>query len=47
MPDWSTRFGPDATIDLALTRFLLTTLCKGGRNLNCDEELPKAVAIRS
>lgn len=38
-PDWSTRFGPDATIDLALTRFLLTTLCKVSAILKCDEEL--------
>lgn len=38
-PDWSTRFGPDATIDLALTRFLLNTLCRVSVILNCDEEL--------
>lgn len=39
MPDWSTRFGPDATIDLALTRFLLSTLCKVSVLLDCDEHL--------
>lgn len=38
-PDWSTRFGPDATLDLALTRFLLDTLCKASIILDCDEEL--------
>lgn len=37
-PDWSTRFGPDATIDMALTRFLLATLCKASVILDCDEE---------
>lgn len=38
-PDWSTRFGPDATIDLALLRFLLNTLCKASEILQCDSEL--------
>lgn len=40
-PDWSTRFGPDATIDLALTRFLLSTLCKASDILNCDKDQQK------
>lgn len=38
-PDWSIRFGPDATIDLALTRFLLKTLCEVSIILECDEQL--------
>lgn len=41
LPDWTSRFGPDATIDLALTRFLLTTLCKAAKILDCDEDLQK------
>lgn len=40
-PDWSNRFGPDATIDLALTRFLLNTLCGASEKLDCDAELRK------
>lgn len=38
-PDWSKRFGPDATIDLALLRFLLKILCEASLILQCDEEL--------
>lgn len=38
-PDWSSRFGPDATIDLSLTRWLLNTLCKVSEMLDCDAEL--------
>jgi len=37
-PDWGTRFGPDATIDLALTRFLLGKLCEISEKLGLDEE---------
>lgn len=40
-PDWSTRFGPDATIDLALLRFLLKTLCRTSEILQCDNETRK------
>ena len=35
-PDWKHRFGPDATIDLALTRWLLRTLCEVSLLLNVD-----------
>lgn len=38
-PDWSNRFGPDATIDLALTRFLLKTLCTISEKLGRDVDL--------
>lgn len=38
-PDWGTRFGPDATIDLALTRWLLSTLVKVSTMLDCDADL--------
>ena len=38
-PDWSNRFGPDATIDLALTKFLLKILCEASEILDCDEQL--------
>ncbi len=37
-PDWSCRFGPDATIDLALLRFLLKTLCRVSEKLGRDED---------
>lgn len=37
-PNWSTRFGPDATIDLSLLRFLLKTLCKASMILECDQK---------
>ena len=36
MPDWKHRFGPDATIDLALTRWLLKTLCEVSEMLEVD-----------
>jgi len=38
-PDWKHRFGPDATIDLALLRWLLKTLCEVSELLKVDEEL--------
>lgn len=37
-PDWKKRFGPDATIDLALTRFLLKALCEASEILDLDSE---------
>lgn len=39
MPDWKHRFGPDATIDLALLRWLLKTLCEVSEMLGLDAEL--------
>ena len=36
-PDWSIRFGPDATIDLALLKALLRNLCSASEILGCEE----------
>lgn len=36
-PDWKHRFGPDATIDLALLKWLLGTLCEASELLGADE----------
>ncbi len=38
-PDWGVRFGPDATIDLSLTKNLLKMLCRASEILGCDEYL--------
>lgn len=38
MPDWTNRFGPDATIDLSLVRFLLKTLPRVCDILAIDDE---------
>ena len=38
-PDWGIRFGPDATIDLSLTKNLLKMLCDASEILECDEDL--------
>lgn len=41
-PDWVHRFGPDATIDLALVRFLCRALIQAAGILNLeDQELPR------
>ena len=37
-PDWTHRFGPDATIDLALTKWLLKTLCEASVLLGEDPD---------
>ena len=37
-PDWTHRFGPDATIDLALTKWLLKTLCEASALLDEDPD---------
>lgn len=37
-PDWTNRFGPDATIDLSLIRFLCKALIKASDILKVDDE---------
>lgn len=37
-PDWAHRFGPDATIDLSLVKFLLRAVVEASRTLETDAE---------